>query len=71
MASKILEMSKNTIRLKKKNSQVDKNAPGVVLIDSKEYFVDGVVASFIIDILDEVQVLKEQLDYINGEYGEA
>tara|TARA_R100000664_G_C2758452_1_gene147341 strand:- start:2316 stop:2456 length:141 start_codon:yes stop_codon:yes gene_type:complete len=46
----------------------------LIHIDNEPYFVDGVVAKFILELLDEVDSYKQQLDMLEsyiGEYGKS
>ena len=39
-----------------KSDEVDISQPGVVHIHDEPYFVDGVVARFILELLDEIDI---------------
>ena len=46
----------------------------MVHIDDEPYFVDGVVAKFILELLDEVDIYKQQLEDMErftGHFGEG
>ena len=74
MARKIIETKNYTNHPQSKSDDVDVSQPGVVHIDDEPYFVDGVVAKFIIELLDEVDSYKQQLtalEIYTGKYGEG
>jgi|TARA_R100000458_G_C8092690_1_gene122736 hypothetical protein len=46
----------------------------LISIDNEQYFVDGEVAKFILELLEEVDSYKEQLSLlqnVTGEHGES
>jgi hypothetical protein len=74
MARKPTETKNYTHHPQSKSSDVDITQPGVIHIDEEPYFVDGVVARFILELLDEIEVQKEQLKTLElymGEHGKA
>ena len=44
-----------------KINEIDVTQPGVINIDDEPYFVDGVVAKFILELLDEIDLHKKQM----------
>ena len=74
MARKTVETKNYTHHPQSKSEQIDVSQPGVVHIDDEPYFVDGVVAKFILELIDEVDAYKEQLENIEkftGNFGES
>jgi hypothetical protein len=74
MARKTVETKNYTHHPQSKSDEIDVSQPGVVHIDDKPYFVDGVVAKFILELIDEVDAYKEQLENIEkltGSFGES
>jgi hypothetical protein len=74
MARKPTETKNYTHHPQSKSSDVDITQPGVIHINEEPYFVDGVVARFILELLDEIEVQKEQLKTLElymGEHGKA
>tara|TARA_R110000824_G_scaffold218869_4_gene405581 strand:- start:11574 stop:11777 length:204 start_codon:yes stop_codon:yes gene_type:complete len=57
-----------------KINEIDVTQPGVINIDDEPYFVDGVVAKFILELLDEIDLHKNQmieLEKYIGKHGES
>jgi hypothetical protein len=74
MARKPTETKNYTHHPQSKSNEVDITQPGVIHIDEEPYFVDGVVARFILELLDEIEMQKEQLKTLEsymGEHGKA
>jgi hypothetical protein len=74
MARKTVETKNYTHHPQSKSDEIDVSQPGVVHIDDKPYFVDGVVAKFILELIDEVNAYQEQLKNIEkftGSFGEG
>ena len=74
MARKTVETKNYTHHPQSKSDQIDVSQPGLVHIDDEPYFVDGVVAKFILELIDEVDAYKEQLENIKkftGDFGEG
>jgi hypothetical protein len=74
MARKTVETKNYTHHPQSKSDQIDVSQPGLVHIDDEPYFVDGVVAKFILELIDEVDAYKEQLENIEkftGSFGEG
>ena len=66
-------MSLKTIKTKKsksypqsKSDDVDITQPGIVHIHGEPYIVDGAIAKFIIELLDEIDSYKGQLDALES-----
>ena len=74
MARKTVETKNYINHPQSKSDQIDVSQPGLVHIDDEPYFVDGVVAKFILELIDEVDAYKEQLENIKkftGDFGES
>jgi hypothetical protein len=74
MAQKTIKTKKFTHQQQSKSEDIDVSQPGLIHIDNEPYFVDGVVAKFILELLDEVDSYKQQLDMLEsyiGEYGKS
>ena len=74
MARKTIETKNYINHPQSKSDQIDVSQPGLVHIDDEPYFVDGVVAKFILELIDEVDAYKEQLENIKkftGDFGES
>ena len=55
MAQKIIETKKFTHHQESKSKDIDTSKPGLINIDNEQYFVDGEVAKFILELLEELQ----------------
>ena len=69
--TKTISFSKNRNPL---GDGVDVSAPGFVYIDDEHYMVDGNVAQFIIELLDEVERKKSKIEFLEsviGDYGDC
>ena len=62
MAQKKIKTNSFTHHPQSKSEEIDVTQPGVVHINDEPYFVDGVVAKFILELLDEVDIYKQQLE---------
>tara|TARA_R100001443_G_scaffold10914_2_gene20602 strand:+ start:1395 stop:1619 length:225 start_codon:yes stop_codon:yes gene_type:complete len=74
MARKPIETKNYIHHPKSKSNQIDASQPGLVHIDDVPYFVDGIVAKFILELLDEVESYKDELENIKkyiGDFGEG
>ena len=74
MARKTVETKNYTHHPQSKSEQIDVSQPGLVHIDDEPYFVDGVVAKFILELIDEVDAYKKQIENIKkftGDFGES
>ena len=74
MARKTIETKRYTNHPQSKSDEVDTTQPGVIHIHDEAYFVDGVVAKFVLELLDEVDSYKGQLkamENLTGAYGES
>ena len=74
MAQKKIKTNSFTHHPQSKSEEIDVTQPGVVHIDNEPYFVDGVVAKFILELLDEVDIYKQQLEDMErftGHFGEG
>mgnify|MGYP004455514415 FL=1 len=74
MARKTIQTKNFTHQQQSKSEDVDTSQPGVIHIDNEPFFVDGVVAKFIIELVDEVNSYKQQLDALElytGKYGKS
>ena len=74
MAQKKIKTNSFTHLPQSKSEEIDVTQPGVVHIDDEPYFVDGVVAKFILELLDEVDIYKQQLEDMErftGHFGEG
>ena len=74
MAQKKIKTNSFTHHPQSKSEEIDVTQPGVVHIDDEPYFVDGVVAKFILELLDEVDIYKQQLEDMEkftGHFGEG
>ena len=81
MAQKPTETKNYIHHPQSKSEDVDVTQPGVVHIDDEPYFVDGVVAKFILELLDEIRTQKEEIksqkqilsimETFIGEFGEG
>jgi len=74
MARKTVETKNYTHHPQSKSDQIDVSQPGLVHIDDEPYFVDGVVAKFILELIDEVDAYKKQIENIEkftGDFGES
>ncbi len=74
MAQKKIKTNSFTHHLQSKSEEIDVTQPGVVHIDNEPYFVDGVVAKFILELLDEIDIYKQQLEDMErftGHFGEG
>jgi|TARA_R110001583_G_scaffold129119_1_gene280859 hypothetical protein len=74
MARKTIKTKNYTNHPQSKSEEVDVTQPGVIHIDDEAYFVDGVVAKFVLELLDEVDSYKGQLkamENLTGAYGES
>ena len=74
MARKPTEAKNYIHHPQSKSDEVDISQPGVVHIHDEPYFVDGVVARFILELLDEIDICKEQikiLESYTGEHGKT
>ena len=74
MAQKKIKTNSFTHHQQSKSEEIDITQPGVVHIDDEPYFVDGVVAKFILELLDEVDIYKQQLEDMErftGHFGEG
>jgi len=69
MAQKIVETKKYKSKPKKASNEIDVNEKGIVHIDDVPYFVDGVVAQFILSLLEEMDVYESQLKFLEGFMG--
>ena len=69
MAQKIVETKKYKSKPKKASSEIDVNEKGIVHINDIPYFVDGVVAKFILSLLEELDVYEAQLKLLEGFMG--
>ena len=70
MARKTIETKRYTNHPQSKSDEVDTTQPGV----DEAYVVDGVVAKFVLELLDEVDSYKGQLkamENLTGAYGES
>ncbi len=74
MAQKIIETKKFTHHQESKSKDIDTSKPGLINIDNEQYFVDGEVAKFILELLEELDSYKEQLSLlqkVTGQHGES
>ena len=74
MAQKKIKTNSFTHHPQSKSEEIDVTQPRVVHIDDEPYFVDGVVAKFILELLDEVDIYKQQLEDMErftGHFGEG
>ncbi len=74
MAQKKIKTNSFTHHPQSKSEEIDVTQPGVVHIDNEPYFVDGVVAKFILELLDEIDIYKQQLEDMErftGHFGEG
>ena len=74
MAQKIIETKKFTHQQESKSKDIDTSKPGLINIDNEQYFVDGEVAKFILELLEELDSYKEQLSLlqkVTGQHGES
>jgi hypothetical protein len=74
MAQKKIKTNSFTHHPQSKSEEIDVTQPGVVHIDDEPYFVDGVVAKFILELLDEIDIYKQQLEDMErftGHFGEG
>ena len=74
MARKPTETKNYTHHPQSKSEDVDTSRPGVIHIDNEPYFVDGMVAKFILELLDEIDTHKKQLKLLEsytGKHGKA
>lgn len=74
MAQKKIKTNSFTHHPQSKSEEIDVTQPGVVHINDEPYFVDGVVAKFILELLDEVDIYKQQLEDMErftGHFGEG
>ena len=74
MAQKIIETKKFTPNQESKSKDIDTSQPGLINIDNEQYFVDGEVAKFILELIEELDSYKEQLSLlqkVTGEHGES
>jgi len=69
--TKTISFSKNRNPL---GDGVDVSEPGFVYIDDEHYMVDGNVAQFILELLDEVERKKSKIEFLEsviGDYGDC
>ena len=74
MARKLSKVKNKKSHQSYRGEDIDATQPGIVHIDDEPYFVDGIVAKFILELLDEVDLYKEQikeLEKYTGEYGKS
>jgi len=74
MARKLLKMKNKKSHQSSKSEDIDATQPGIVHVDGEPYFVDGIVAKFILELIDEVDLYKKQikeLEKYTGEYGKS
>ena len=74
MARKTIQTKKFTHQQQSKSEDIDTSQPGVIHIDNEPFFVDGVVAKFILELVDEVDSYKQQLDALElytGKHGKS
>ncbi len=74
MARKTIQTKNFTHQQQSKSEDIDTSQPGVIHIDNEPFFVDGVVAKFILELVDEVDSYKQQLDALElytGKHGKS
>ena len=74
MARKTIQIKNLTHQQQSKSEDIDTSQPGVIHIDNEPFFVDGVVAKFILELVDEVDSYKQQLDALElytGKHGKS
>ena len=74
MARKTILTKNFTHQQQSKSEDIDTSQPGVIHIDNEPFFVDGVVAKFILELVDEVDSYKQQLDALElytGKHGKS
>ena len=74
MARKTIQTKNFTHQQQSKSEDIDTSQPGVIHIDNAPFFVDGVVAKFILELVDEVDSYKQQLDALElytGKHGKS
>ena len=74
MARKTIQTKNFTHQQQSKSEDIDTSQPGVIHIDNEPFFVDGVVAKFILELVDEVDSYKQQLDALElytGKHGNS
>ena len=74
MARKTIQTKNFTHQQQSKSEDIDTAQPGVIHIDNEPFFVDGVVAKFILELVDEVDSYKQQLDALElytGKHGKS
>ena len=50
MAQKTVEIKKYKSKTNKASNEIDVNQKGIIYIDDKQYFVDGIVAKYILSL---------------------
>jgi|TARA_R100000030_G_scaffold98466_2_gene88451 phage-related minor tail protein len=74
MAQKITKLNSNNYKADCQSNDVDTSKPALIVIEEKKHYVDGEIAKFILELLEEVDSYKEQLEFmenITGSYGEG
>jgi|TARA_R100001015_G_C4549463_1_gene111647 hypothetical protein len=69
MAQKTVEIKKYKSKTNKASNEIDVNQKGIIYIDDKQYFVDGIVAKYILSLLEELDVYEAQLELLEGFLG--
>jgi len=74
MSQKIIETKKYKSNSKKASNEIDVNEKGIVHIDNVPYLINGVVAKFILSLLEELDIYESQLKFLEsfmGEHGKS